>query len=270
MRRLLAWLQRRLVHVEVADGRSSTDFLDVMARFVARRGFPSHLYSNCGINFIGADALFRQWASLPELSSQLAEQGVQWHFNPPAAPHFGRLWEATVKSVKRHLFRAVPSYVFFHSEFTSLLIQIEGCLNSRSLVSLSSGADYTDVLTPAHFLIGQPLIALPVNEVSKAGSLRNHWRELQAALSAFWKVWSAEYLHSLQQRPRWREAMQNIHIGDVVVLKEPTPPSTWRIARVVEVLPGGDGLVRVVRVQVASGQIFERSVHSLVPILESD
>ncbi len=150
------------------------------------------------------------------------------------------------------------------------MIQIEGCLNSRPLVSLTSDVDCVDVLTPAHFLIGRPLTALPIDEVLKTGSLRNHWRELQATLSAFWKVWSVEYLHSLQQRPRWREAMRNICIGDVVVLKEPTPLSTWRLARVVEVLPGGDGLVRVVRVRVASGQIFERSVHSLVPILESE
>ncbi len=160
----------KAVHVEVADGCSSTEFLDTMARFVARRGFPSHLYSDCGTNFIGADALFHQWASSPELSSQLAEQGVQWHFNPPAAPHFGGLWEAAVKSVKRHPFRAVLSYVFSRSEFTSLLLQIEGCLNSRPLVSLTSGVDCVDVLTPAHFLIGRPLIALPVDEVLKTGS----------------------------------------------------------------------------------------------------
>ncbi len=60
----------------------------------------------------------------------------------------------------------------------------------------------------------------------------------------------------------------NVKVDDVVV-QEHTPPSTWRLGRVVEVRPGADGLVRAVRVRVARGSVLEHSVRSLVPILEA-
>ncbi len=260
----------KAVHLEIADGCSAAEFLDVLARFAARRGFPSHIYSDCGTNFQGTDALFRQLARSSQVSDCVADYGISWHFNPPAAPHFGGLWEAAVKSVKRHLFRAVPSRVFSRSELSSLLIQIEGCMNSRPLVPLSADSGCYEALTPAHFLIGRPLVARPVDEVPGTTSLRACWRELQAALSAFWKRWSTEYLHSMQQRPRWRTAVRNLKIDDIVVIQEATPPSAWRLGRIVGVRPGADGLVRVAQVRVANGAMFERSVRSLVPLLDEE
>ncbi len=46
-----------------------------------------------------------------------------------------------------------------------------------------------------------------------------------------------------------------------------TPPSAWRLGRIVGICPGADGLVRVSQVRVANGAIFECSVRSLVPLL---
>ncbi len=131
-------------------------------------------------------------------------------------------------------------------------------------------ADDVEVLTPAHFLIECPITALPIEDVPGTAPLCSRWRELQSALSAFWKVWSRKYLHSLQQRPKWKVALRNVKVDDVVVVQESTPPSTWRLGRVVEVRPGADGLVRAVRVRVAGGSVLERSVWSLVPILEAE
>ncbi len=175
-----------------------------------------------------------------------------------------------MKSVKRHLFRAVPSRVFSRSELSSLLIQIEGCMNSRPLVPLSADSGCYEALTPAHFLIGRSLVARPIDKVPGTTSLRACWRELQAALSAFWKRWSAEYLNSMQQRTLWRTALKNLKVDDVVVIQESTPPSAWRLGRVVGIRPGADGLVRVAQVRMANGAIFERSVRSLVPLLDGE
>ncbi len=179
-------------------------------------------------------------------------------------------WEAAVKAVKRHLFHAIPRRVFSRSELLSLLIQIEGCLNSRPLVSLSSDVSCSEALTPAHFLVRQPLFASPIDEVTGSAPLKVRWRELQAALFAFWRVWSREYLQQMQQRPCWRLALKNLKIEDVVVIQELTPPSSWRLGRVVEVRSGAERLVRVARVRVSSGAVFECSVRSLVSLLDDD
>ncbi len=76
-----------------------------------------------------------------------------------------------------------------------------------------------EALTPAHFLIGRPLSAFPIEEVPGSSSLKVRWRELQEALSAFWKIWSREYLHQMQQRPHWRVALKNLKVDDVVVIQ---------------------------------------------------
>ncbi len=62
----------KAVHIELADGCSSAEFVDVFARFVARHGWPSHVYSDCGTNFIGADAAFRELAQSPKVAEYFA------------------------------------------------------------------------------------------------------------------------------------------------------------------------------------------------------
>lgn len=46
-------------------------------------------------------------------------------------------------------------------EFATLLCQIEACVNSRPLCSMSSDPNDIESLTPAHFLIGGSLISPP-------------------------------------------------------------------------------------------------------------
>jgi len=67
-------------------------------------------------------------SSDPILQVALANDRVQWHFISPAAPHFGGLWEAGVKSFKFHLRRVVGSRT------------LSGRCPSRSRCTLSSHA----------------------------------------------------------------------------------------------------------------------------------
>lgn len=86
---------------------------------------------------------------------------VEWHFNPPSAPHFGGLWEAAVRSTKRLLVRVIGTHVLTFEEFTTVLTRIEAVLNSRPLTPASTDPRDLECITPGHFLIGQPLIAVP-------------------------------------------------------------------------------------------------------------
>jgi hypothetical protein len=95
------------------------------------------------------------------LQASLVNDGVQWHFIPPTAPHFGGLWEAGVKSFKFHLRRVIGSRMLSKAEFAMLLCQIEACLNSRPIAALSDDPGDLSTLTPGHFLIGRPLLSVP-------------------------------------------------------------------------------------------------------------
>ncbi|XP_015433443.1 PREDICTED: uncharacterized protein LOC107189427 [Dufourea novaeangliae] len=93
------------VHLEAVSDYTADSFLAVFRRFTGRRSICNTLYSDCGTNFIGADAtlkkLFTQGTQeLNALRCSLTNDGTTWKFNPPAAPHMGGKWEAAVKSVK--------------------------------------------------------------------------------------------------------------------------------------------------------------------------
>ena len=81
--------------------------------------------------------------------------GITWKFIPEHAPHFGGLWESAVKGMKHHGRDKV------HINFEELSTKIEACMNSRPLTPISSTEDAIEVLTPGHFLIGQPIEAIP-------------------------------------------------------------------------------------------------------------
>lgn len=70
---------------------------------------------------------------------------------PPAAPHFGGMWEAGVKSVKKYLFKILGNLTPTSEKMTTTLIQIEACLNSRPIAPLNDDPDSFDCLTPGHF-----------------------------------------------------------------------------------------------------------------------
>ncbi|XP_043267662.1 uncharacterized protein [Venturia canescens] len=141
-------------------------FLAALRRFTGRRGIPHTIQSDCGTNFQGAAAELRQLFKTGTRKSELiqhtgATDGIKWVFNPPGAPHMGGKWEAAVKSVKYHLRRTIGDASFTFEEFTTLLTQIEGILNSRPLEPLSDDPDDYSVLTPGHFLIGDTLTSIP-------------------------------------------------------------------------------------------------------------
>jgi len=110
---LLVCLAIKTIHLEIVEDYTTAGFLAAFRRFVSRRGLPAHIYSDNGMNFRGADRELRtnfQAMSLDStLQASLANDGVQWHFIPPTALHFGGLWEAGVKSFKFHLRRVIGS-----------------------------------------------------------------------------------------------------------------------------------------------------------------
>ena len=140
-----------------------------------------------------------------------SKQSITWDFIPEHAPHFGGLWEAAVKSFKRHLSRIVGDVKLTFEEMTTTLTQIEACLNSRPLTPLptSEDADF-EVLTPGHFIIGRPLEALPDSQdISHTTSPLKRWHLCQVLVRHFWNRWSTEYLVNLQKMTKINDKVKN-------------------------------------------------------------
>ncbi|CAI6354007.1 unnamed protein product [Macrosiphum euphorbiae] len=258
----------KAVHLEVVSDLSTDAFIAALNRFVSRRGLPVNIYSDCGTNFVGAAAQLKELVNHPDNQGRLSAtiQSV-WHFNPPGAPHFGGLWEAAVKSAKSLLVRIMGEHTFTLEEFNTMLCRVEAILNSRPLVPSSTDPNEVDYLSPGHFLIGQPLLAVPEEPVSPSQrSLSNRWKLINQCAQAFWRRWRDEYLQTLQTRGRWTADAPNLVVDDIVVVKDPhSPPLTWRMARVIETVPGADGVVRVVRLRTPTG-LLTRPVAKVVKL----
>jgi len=254
----------RAFHLEVVSSLTTEAFIAALRRFVSRRGKPTDIHSDCGTNFVGANKELKEMLALVQssghntkIANSISTDGISWHFNPPGAPHFGGLWEAGVKSVKFHLNRIIGSTRLTFEELTTVMCQVEACLNSRPLTPLSSDPSDLIVLTSGHFLIGEPLLAVPDPDLSTLKQNRlSRWQLIQTFQQQFWKRCSSEYLARLQQRPKWLRHRENLQDGDLVIIKDDNlPPQKWRLGRVIRLHPGDDDIVRVATLRTAEGEL---------------
>ena len=73
---------------------------------MARRSCLSDIYSDNGLNFVGADRklnelseLFKNQTTQQQVSDQLANKGVHWHFILSRALYHGGIWEAAAANI---------------------------------------------------------------------------------------------------------------------------------------------------------------------------
>ena len=102
-------LATKAVHLEIVSDLTTEGFLLALRRFTSRRGRCSDLYSDNGLNFVGANNELKELSKLlqsrehnDKVHHWLADQQIRWHFTTPYSPHCGGLWEAAVKSLKHH------------------------------------------------------------------------------------------------------------------------------------------------------------------------
>lgn len=264
----------KAVHLELVSDLSTEAFLAAVRRFASRRGKPSDIYSDNGTNFRGA------WNKLTEIerhikkseetfkiSNELANLGIQWHFTPPSSPSMGGLWESSVKSMKHHLIRATKNTNLTFEEHCTLLCQIEAILNSRPLTAITTDPQDELPLTPAHFLLIEPLNAIPDEDVTHLPSNRlNIWQNIQKRVQGFWSRFSKEYLHTMQQRQKWTKESENMKIGDIVyITSENTLPLQWPMGRIIDTHSGNDNIIRVVSIK-TQNSILKRPILKLIKI----
>ncbi|XP_055839551.1 uncharacterized protein LOC129907395 isoform X1 [Episyrphus balteatus] len=254
-------IRTRAVHIEIVGDLSTIAFIACFERFIARRGRCEKMFSDNGTAFVGASKELNKALKVfsdKEALEHLHSKGTEWHFMTPAAPHQGGIYEAAVKSMKFHLRRILGQKILPYEEFSTLLTQIEAILNSRPLHPLSDDPMDVQALTPGHFLVGEPLILpLPFRLDERPDTVgAKFWKERQQMVNHFWARWQSEYLTTLQERKKWRKVKENLKVGQLVVLKsENFPPASWGMARICELLPGRDGLVRNVIVQTATRKL---------------
>ncbi|KAL1277556.1 hypothetical protein QQF64_024229 [Cirrhinus molitorella] len=208
-----------------------------------------------------------------ELKSHLTHQQIKFTYNPPSVPHFGGCWEREIRSIKAALRVTIGAQTVTEEVLRTVLIEVEGILNSKPLGHTSSDVADLDPITPYCFLIGRRDPSLPQVIYQESEMLsRRRWRHSQLLAEHFWRHFLKYYLPDLQARQKWKTEKKTLEIGDVVLIVDPQLPcALWPVGRVIQVFPGTDGRVRTASVDV-KGKTYTRIVARLVqlPALPED
>ncbi|CAK1598625.1 unnamed protein product [Parnassius mnemosyne] len=260
----------KAIHIELVTGLDTQSFLAAFRRFVSRRGKPQQMVSDNGTTFQGASNQINEIYqflsdSSDEIMTSLSNDGIKWSFLPVYTPHMGGIYEAAVKSCKYFLKRVLAAALLTYEEFVTVLIQVEGILNSRPLCPLSN-TDINDfsALTPAHFLIGRAITTVPDYEYKDVPAHRlTLFQQLQQLQQDFWRRWSRDYIGILQQRTKWRSSKgPALSVDTMVVVKDDRlPPCQWKLGRIIQTHDGRDSVARVATVLTSKGEIKRSYVH---------
>ena len=195
-------LSVKAAHLELVSDLTSEAFISTFRRFIARRGKPSLVWSDHGSNFVGAQKDLKQLAEFLEdqktqnaISQFCASQKIVWKFIPERSPHFGGLWESCVKSMKYHLKRVLSGVKLTFEEYTTVLTQVEACLNSRPLVALSCDDDGCDEVESSTLKLSGWLFSLFDNLARRGGALHFEKKASNCflqKLSLYWSPYAIE------------------------------------------------------------------------------
>ena len=140
-------------NLELVSEFSTDWFLDSLSRFICRRSCSSKIILDNGTNLKGAAKLLKEQFQLcrdERMKDSSSMKGIQWSFIPSHMSYFRGLWKSRIKSDKELLTKLYNSAFLNFEEMYTVFLQIEACLNSRSLTEISF--DLSDFLvdSPIH------------------------------------------------------------------------------------------------------------------------
>lgn len=149
----------------------------------------------------------------------------------------------------------------------TVLVEIEGILNSKPFGYVSSDISDPDPVTPNTLLMGRPDSSLPQVIYPESELLtRRRWRHSQVLADQFWSRFIRKYLPAQQTRQKWQKEKDNLTVGTVVMIVDPqSPRALWLVGTVKAVCPGSDGRVRAAEVKVKD-RTYLRPVARLIKL----
>ena len=188
----------------------------------------------------------------------------------------GSFWERMIKTMKACIYKVIGRKLLDYFTFLTLLTDIKNSINSRPLTYKDNDLNF-EPITPNHFLkfnIGEEILLgnLDGTEI-ELPNRKNIVKSLELREDLFDKFknsWYEQYLLSLRETSRdlYQDGWTNkIAVGDVVLLSSPNKPCPMRsLGRVIELLPGRDGIVRFVKVRRPDKSEGVHSIKLLFPM----
>ena len=218
----------RGLHLELTPDLTASSFLRAFSRFKARQCNPKLVISDNGKTFTDA-----------KVKAYCLRENFTWKFNVEAAPWWGGFFEQLVRSVKLCLTKSLRNAKLTFEELYTVLVEIEGVLNSRPLTYVFD--EMNEPLTPSQLSIGRRILSTSTDTAQRQvqadfAALARRAKFLQQTLNHFWNRWRSEYLTELREHHRVNvqaNSRREIRQGDIVIVQEKKQPrQSWRLGKV--------------------------------------
>jgi hypothetical protein len=282
----------RAIHLEIVPDCTTLAALNAVRRFMSRRGVPHTILSDNAMQFKKSASIMREiWGKkageelLEGLVKFFARKGIEWKNIPERSPWAGGFYERLVGLVKRAIKKVLWKSTMTQDQLNTLVHEVEGVINSRPLLSVTGdNPEDCKVLTPAHFLAPGTQLSLPPQDKGleedpdylpnpRAGDdFKSLYTKNMRKLDSLWKVWNTSYLQELRalqnsyHKVKKGEVPREPELGEVVLIKEATPRSTWKMGKVVKKYKGDDDQVRFIKLKTSGNKEFKRGVKEVVPL----
>ena len=261
----------RAIHLELVQNQSTEAFLRAFRRMVSRRGMILTFYSDNSETFKASSKEMKRYMEIMNgkaFRDFLIEYKIEWKFIVEYAAWWGGFYERMMRTIRVPLKKILGRSIYSSDEIYTILTEVEAMVNSRPLTQINDEISELGYLSPASFLIGRPLMNMPVIPVkSSEKSLRK--KELNKlmvmqnqTLNQLWKTFKEEYIRNLGTVPKVVTKEDCVKDGELVLVTEPRiPRCKWRLGVIQKSKAGPDNKVRTVWIKTASGVIARPIQH---------
>lgn len=123
--------------------------------------------------------------------------------------------------------------------------------------TIKYGSKQFNVSHPRSLSDWHPSECLPSSDLGDINENRLiRWQRVEQLRQHFWRIWSVEYIHSLQERHKWKANKgQQLRVGQLVLLKQDLIPLHWIIGRIEQVHADSEGNTRSAAIKMPSGSL---------------
>nr|XP_027223966.1 uncharacterized protein LOC113816133 [Penaeus vannamei] len=163
---IFACMTSRAVHIDIAEGYSTDNFLNVFRRFISIRGFPKMVYSDRGSQLVKANKELTQAVgnlNFDKIMKFGRKEGMTWKFTKGAdAPWQNGRTESLIRLVKRGISISIGNKVLSYADLQTVMFEIANLINQRPIgIKPGSDLDLGSYLCPNDLLLGRASPIVP-------------------------------------------------------------------------------------------------------------
>ena len=277
---LFTCLNIRSVHIELVQDMSTQSFIQALIRFTNLFGVPARIYSDNARSFNAAlsSNIIENHLSSNLFCNKFQVNNIKHIKIPLYSPWMGSVWERLIKTVKSCLYKTIGKSKIEYFEFLTLLSDIQNAINARPLTYRCSSDSGLEIITPNSFLkpYSNSELFLNINdevwdgEPPRRSDLLVSLEAREINFEKFKRLWYEEYLLSLREtyKDLYESKFCNkIKLEDVVLIKNSLKPRPyWQLGRVIELFPGQDNKIRIVKIRLGNGSEQIHALNHLYPL----